>query len=58
MRAQILEAIRLATLLGFWDDVAHWEAELAKLDAIHEPADPCPGCQSGEAHMCDKGGRR
>lgn len=25
------ELIRLAKLLGFWDDVAHWEAEKAKL---------------------------
>lgn len=39
MRAQLLEAIRLATALGFWDDVAHWKSELAKLDAAHEPTE-------------------
>lgn len=31
-RLQLKELIRLAKELGFFDDVKHWEAELAKLD--------------------------
>lgn len=39
LRGQLVEAVRLATLLGFWDDVEHWKAELAKLDAAQESGD-------------------
>jgi hypothetical protein len=32
-RLQLLNLIKSAKKLGFWDDVAHWEEELRKLDA-------------------------
>ena len=32
-KAQLQELIRLSTALGYWDDVRHWKAELAKLEA-------------------------
>lgn len=31
-RAGLLEKIRLATKLGFTDDVRHWKSELTNLD--------------------------
>ena len=31
-RPWLVEAIRLATELRFWDDVANWNAELKKLE--------------------------
>lgn len=31
-KAQIKELLRLATLLGFQDDIDHWTAELKKLE--------------------------
>jgi hypothetical protein len=32
-RTDLLEKIRLATKLGFTDDVRHWKSELNKFDA-------------------------
>lgn len=32
-QADLLEKIRLATKLGFTDDVRHWKSELNKFDA-------------------------
>ena len=38
--AQLREALRLATILGFEDDVEHWKNEIAKAegraDAVQE----------------------
>lgn len=38
-RASLLEKIRLATKLGFTDDVRHWKSELTKLDTKEEAKD-------------------
>jgi hypothetical protein len=47
--AQLDERIRLAKQLGFWDDVAHWEAEKRRITGAAEVRSTDTTNQEGEA---------